>query len=450
MQNLQDVIDIMSSYRIKMIFLCLSWGALGCGFLTEAFELANIDKLLNTSTSNFLFLVFVRMYQNKIYFFAGLEVTTFTFYYIITSLHTFVFGQISDDEAQDMHNMCLSYLFFKFVMISCLLDTLFPECIIWATYFSVLLAGKSFNRLGLSRFKSLVAQGMIDSRVVKRQLIALVLNFVVVGIWSSVPYYLFFSEVGWHPIVMFILDGAQICVQSLIIIFNYFIYLYSIDEPETWPKRDSYTHGIQLIGVCAIELVHLMNLAYIWSFNFLAFSLLDLVLLQYLLGAYFKLTGAIREHQNYFNVIHEINNKYADADPADITPDCVCAICQEHITEGKQLPCRHIFHLKCLQDWMRYRHICPVCRMELTPDRNENENQQGTQIWGWSIEFPSFMTFRVTRHQMVNREANPAQLDEQVQQLLQMFPDEDEGQLRADLIRTRSLLEVADAIMSRQ
>ena len=55
---------------------------------------------------------------------------------------------------EDMHNMCLSYLFFKFVMISCLLDTLFPECIIWATYFSVLLAGKSFNRLGLSRFKS--------------------------------------------------------------------------------------------------------------------------------------------------------------------------------------------------------------------------------------------------------------------------------------------------------
>jgi len=51
---------------------------------------------------------------------------------------------------------------------------------------------------------------------------------------------------------------------------------------------------------------------------------------------------------------------------------------------------------------------------------------------------------------MVNREANPAQLDEEVQQLLQMFPDEDEGQLRADLIRTRSLLEVADAIMSRQ
>lgn len=113
MQNLQDVIDIMSSYQIKMIFLCLSWGALGCGFLTAAFELANIDTLLNTSTSDFLLLVVVRMYQNKLYFFAGLEVTTFTFYYIITSLHTFVFGQISDDEAQDMHNMCLSYLFFQ-------------------------------------------------------------------------------------------------------------------------------------------------------------------------------------------------------------------------------------------------------------------------------------------------------------------------------------------------
>jgi len=314
-----------------------------------------------------------------------MEVTSFTFYYVVTLLHTYAFGHITGDEAQEMHNMSLSYFFFKIIMICCLLDTFFPESLLWSAYFSLLLAGKSFNCLGLSRYTSLVAQGMVDVSIVRHHLIALSVNFLLVAIWTSLPYFAFFSEVGWHPILLFILDGVQICIQSLIIIFLFFYYLYSIDKPETWPTRDSYSHGVQLIGVCVVEFVHLMNLAYIWSFNFLAFSLLDLVLLQYLLGAYFKLTGAIRSYRDYFKVIHEINNKYPDANPEEIADDCVCAICQENITEGKQLPCKHVFHLKCLQDWMRYRHICPVCRMELNPSRaNENVNQ-GDNVWSWSF-----------------------------------------------------------------
>merc|ERR1719204_1985854 len=186
-----------------------------------------------------------------------------------------------------------------------------------------------------------------------------------------------------------------------------------------------------------------MNLAYIWSFDFLAFSILDLVLLQYLLGAYFKLTGAFRTHRDYFNVIHEINNKYPDADPKDLTEDCRCAICQEKITEGKQLPCRHIFHLKCLQDWMRYRHICPVCRKELTPAREEQANQQRNG-WVWNFGWPQWFNIEVgtavTRHD---------DFEAQVGQLMEMFPDEDPGQIRADLAQRRSILAVADFYMTR-
>ena len=30
-------------------------------------------------------------------------------------------------------------------------------------------------------------------------------------------------------------------------------------------------------------------------------------------------------------------------------------------------PCRHIFHAKCLEGWMKYRLQCPICREDLPP-----------------------------------------------------------------------------------
>jgi hypothetical protein len=30
-------------------------------------------------------------------------------------------------------------------------------------------------------------------------------------------------------------------------------------------------------------------------------------------------------------------------------------------------PCRHIFHTKCLENWMRFRLQCPICREDLPP-----------------------------------------------------------------------------------
>lgn len=51
---------------------------------------------------------------------------------------------------------------------------------------------------------------------------------------------------------------------------------------------------------------------------------------------------------------------------------CVlCAVCLEDVRAGemvRQLPaCRHLFHVDCVDTWLRAHRTCPLCRCQLSP-----------------------------------------------------------------------------------
>ncbi|GMI87382.1 hypothetical protein HRI_002407500 [Hibiscus trionum] len=45
-----------------------------------------------------------------------------------------------------------------------------------------------------------------------------------------------------------------------------------------------------------------------------------------------------------------------------------CTICLEELKVGSdasQMPCAHIFHGDCIQEWLHTSHYCPICRFEM-------------------------------------------------------------------------------------
>jgi E3 ubiquitin-protein ligase RNF115/126 len=45
-----------------------------------------------------------------------------------------------------------------------------------------------------------------------------------------------------------------------------------------------------------------------------------------------------------------------------------CAICINDIQRGEEtilLPCGHMYHCKCIVEWLNQNNTCPVCRFEL-------------------------------------------------------------------------------------
>lgn len=56
--------------------------------------------------------------------------------------------------------------------------------------------------------------------------------------------------------------------------------------------------------------------------------------------------------------------------------DAVCVICLGEYDDGeslKQLSCKHHFHIKCIDDWLKLNAKCPLCIKSLVDDDSTND-----------------------------------------------------------------------------
>lgn len=45
-----------------------------------------------------------------------------------------------------------------------------------------------------------------------------------------------------------------------------------------------------------------------------------------------------------------------------------CVICLEDLSEGREavsMPCSHLFHGDCIEEWLNTSHKCPICRFKM-------------------------------------------------------------------------------------
>nr|CAB3468114.1 unnamed protein product [Digitaria exilis] len=56
------------------------------------------------------------------------------------------------------------------------------------------------------------------------------------------------------------------------------------------------------------------------------------------------------------------------ADEPNRRSGVLCAVCLEDVRPGEMLPaCGHLFHVGCVDAWLRAHRTCPLCRCELPP-----------------------------------------------------------------------------------
>lgn len=80
----------------------------------------------------------------------------------------------------------------------------------------------------------------------------------------------------------------------------------------------------------------------------------------------------VNYENNYFKSCHEINEKLKKSErikKCDSILNENCFICMDNYKESelkRELPsCKHYFHKKCIDKWLKKKASCPICRDEL-------------------------------------------------------------------------------------
>ena len=53
----------------------------------------------------------------------------------------------------------------------------------------------------------------------------------------------------------------------------------------------------------------------------------------------------------------------------------VCPVCLDEFRSGEkiaQCPCKHVFHCKCLLQWLQESNTCPMCKQKVKTEASEN------------------------------------------------------------------------------
>lgn len=79
------------------------------------------------------------------------------------------------------------------------------------------------------------------------------------------------------------------------------------------------------------------------------------------------LMGAIGKYRGYSQLVGQFDKIFR---PARTAMDQSCVICMSELLNCRKLaPCGHMFHYKCLFQWIQNKKECPVCRSPIDLDQ---------------------------------------------------------------------------------
>jgi len=281
------------------------------------------------------------------------------------------FGDLTESEIQLVKERTLNYMLFKIVFMGAILNADVHELLVWTTWFTAMCFLRAFVCLCEERFEMAAETALAgDQRDAIRYLWGVLsISFVNVGLallcWVS------FRGAGLSVLFLLFFENIVVMINGMHTSLKYALCIYL--------RRDISTHYnvvlMKYVDFCAEFLLQLAKLGHflqIWKIYGVSFTLIDLFLFMNMRSVLVNMINCACAFRLYRQALLEIDLKIPDAAPEDLVRDDKCAICCDTMTTGaKRLPCRHVFHRQCLEQWIHQKRICPCCRAPITTDKKK-------------------------------------------------------------------------------
>jgi len=251
--------------------------------------------------------------------------------------------------------------------------------------FVALLFIKSFHWLSILRMENFQRgtqqnlQNNVNQRYIKCRLFFILLFLLLVDVaCSAILCYLLYQQQRFSVIVLFAFEFAILSASMFTQIGKFIILLIDYSYGGSgWPYKPTVMFVIEFFH----DLLHLaLYSIFIWiltiNWGF------PLHLLRELFLAFHTLRTRIIHFYHYNKIIKVLDTQFTTITRDQLLAtqrDVVCVICFAEMETGKELPCKHVFHLNCLKRWFEQKQECPMCRLKIIPNQRHRPPLQQAQ-----------------------------------------------------------------------
>ncbi|XP_067312556.1 RING finger protein 148 [Pseudorasbora parva] len=125
--------------------------------------------------------------------------------------------------------------------------------------------------------------------------------------------------------------------------------------------------------------------AYALSFTFIGITAITLFYFAFLLIKRLYINRQLRMQQREMkkvtgNAIAKLEVRtLRTGDPEVGSEDVSCVVCTDSFTHGEKvtvLPCRHLYHKKCIEPWLLEHPTCPMCKYNILKSKIDEESDE--------------------------------------------------------------------------
>ena len=140
--------------------------------------------------------------------------------------------------------------------------------------------------------------------------------------------------------------------------------LYAIEQRRydgTWPPKAQYAFFVDFIA----EVLRFAAYVVFFSIVF-AYYGVPLHIVRELWASYVQLRQRLQAFKKYRALTANMDERFPPATDEEIREaGGICIICRDDMSEGRRLPCGHVFHFACLRLWLQQQQSCPTCRQDI-------------------------------------------------------------------------------------
>jgi len=140
--------------------------------------------------------------------------------------------------------------------------------------------------------------------------------------------------------------------------------LYAIEHRRydgTWPQKAQYAFFVDFIA----EVLRFAAYVVFFSIVF-AYYGVPLHIVRELWASYVQLRQRLQAFKKYRALTANMDERFPPATEDEIREaGGICIICRDDMSEGRKLPCGHVFHFACLRLWLQQQQSCPTCRQDI-------------------------------------------------------------------------------------